>query len=146
MVWGEVFCGERGSLFRKFLQIYLFGVTLHLCDDACVVEFVDGDKVYFVLAFSVPPITHLRILPRFHHLVMEILLKHSSGIVFVVVGDIAAERGEQLALNQRLERVDEAEPESKEIVANFVSAHLAVLLRQQWLFSADKFVFAFKIL
>ena len=90
-------------------------ITLDFRNDACVVELIDGDEVNLILPLSIPPISHLRKSLRLHDFVLEIAFQGSTRKTFIVIGDVAAKEREQIALYQRLVRIDEAEPKSQEV-------------------------------
>ena len=105
-------------------------IAFDFCNQAGMGELVDGDEIYFVLSFSVPPVSYLRKLLCFHEFIQEITFQGSACEAFVIVFDVAAQEREQIALYQRLIWIDEPEPEAQEVIMDFVCRNFSVFLSQ----------------
>jgi len=122
---------ERVALGFKCAKRNVGGVALDLVEGCDAVDFIFGDEVYFVLAFSVPPSTKPRIATGLRELGCEIAFKGESTECVPVSADDFAQLAEGAEFHRRAVLGDEAEPEEIEVVADAIAKAFCVWLGEK---------------
>ena len=124
-VTSEFRCGEILDLALQVRKAYLVGIAFDFRSDAHVVELVQGNQINLVFPLAIPPVAHRGVLASLHHQSLEILLQCSTRELLVSAQHILLQERKLSAFHQRLIWPHKAEPESQELVRNFVCTGLA---------------------
>ena len=73
-----------GFIFQN-TEIYIFGLAFNLIKGDFLFQFVGCDQIDFVLSFSVPPGSYLRIFFTFYHLRQKVSFQHFASVCGVVL-------------------------------------------------------------